>query len=276
VANKKCPKCGEDNPAEAVMCWACYTPLTAGASATMSPGAASGARTSPRGGGKTPAAMPATDEEKKKTDPRLFFAGGGLLVAGLAFVFFSGILGGGGGGDAGVTQTSGKPSFPGSSLRPSGGGNGPPVPFPPPPPPPPPPNGNTPPVQPVPAPYSVVVPPNPRFTTATLAITPTNQTGNAKDALGLAKAARQDLQSRGKWTITQIVVFPDRKSAGVFQEYMSGRRGAPLDRDNYSELADKNAWANATVYYTSTGNRESYYYPAVDPKNWWNDRQPNS
>ena len=26
---QKCPKCGEENPAEAVMCWACYTPLSA-------------------------------------------------------------------------------------------------------------------------------------------------------------------------------------------------------------------------------------------------------
>jgi len=29
VDEKDCPKCGEDNPEEAVMCWACYTPLGA-------------------------------------------------------------------------------------------------------------------------------------------------------------------------------------------------------------------------------------------------------
>ena len=28
--NHKCPKCGEESPADAVMCWACYTPLGAG------------------------------------------------------------------------------------------------------------------------------------------------------------------------------------------------------------------------------------------------------
>ena len=28
---KKCPKCGESNPPEAVMCWACYTPLSGSA-----------------------------------------------------------------------------------------------------------------------------------------------------------------------------------------------------------------------------------------------------
>lgn len=29
--HQDCPKCGEDNPIEAVMCWACYTPLGSGA-----------------------------------------------------------------------------------------------------------------------------------------------------------------------------------------------------------------------------------------------------
>ena len=32
-AQKQCPKCGEKNPAEAVMCWACYTSLSGGAMA---------------------------------------------------------------------------------------------------------------------------------------------------------------------------------------------------------------------------------------------------
>ncbi len=35
--NQKCPHCGEENPAEAVMCWTCYTPLRAGKASAPRP-----------------------------------------------------------------------------------------------------------------------------------------------------------------------------------------------------------------------------------------------
>jgi len=271
VANKKCPKCGEDNPAEAVMCWACYTPLTAGAGAAMSPGAGSGATALPRSSAR-PGAVQPDEKEKKKVDPRLFFVGGGLLVAGVIFAFTTGLFGGSGGGDVGAPPadptgptngpSSGTPTRPMSGspqVMTPGSPPGPPVSS----------GGGGGSIVAQPAPYSVVVSPNPRFRTAVQAITPTNQISSDKEAVGLAKAARENLQKSGKWTNTQIVVFSNRQSASAFQQYMNDRRGAPLDKDNYAELAQQNAWTGAAAYYTSTGNSEHVYYPSQNPKGWW-------
>jgi len=256
------------------MCWACYTPLTAGAGANMTPGAGSGATTLPRGGARPGMAQP-EEKEKKKLDPRLFFVGGGLLVAGVIVAFTTGLFGGGSGGDVGAppvdptASTNGRPasfptrptmgSGPVSVIGPPSGpstSSGP--------------SSSSIPAQP--APYSVVVSPNPRFATAVQAITPTNQISSNGEAAGLAKAARQNLQKSGKWTSTQIVVFTDRQSAGAFQQYMNDRRGAPLNDDNYQELSDLKAWAGAAVYYTSTGNSEHVDYPSQNPTGWWNKR----
>jgi hypothetical protein len=74
VASKKCPKCGEDNPAEAVMCWACYTPLSAaggaplGATAAMSAGALAQGPMGKAGSGPTPVEG---EKEKKPVDPKI-------------------------------------------------------------------------------------------------------------------------------------------------------------------------------------------------------------
>jgi len=256
------------------MCWACYTPLTAGAGAAMAGASSAGATTLPRSSARPGVAQP-DEKEKKKTDPRLFFVGGGLLVAGVIFAFTTGLFGGSGGGDVGTA-----PADPGAStnrppgappFRPSGGGG---------------PVGNptTPTfnggggggssqtIAPQPAPYTVLVAPNPRFETAVQAIAPTNQISSNNQAAGLAKTARQNLQKSGKWTNTQIVVFSDRQSASAFQQYMNDRRGAPLGPDNYQELAQQDAWKGAAVYYTSTGNAEHVYYPSVNPQTWWNSR----
>jgi len=270
VANKKCPKCGEDNPAEAVMCWACYTPLTAGAGAAMGAGARSGATTFPASG-----AMPHAggaqggEQEKKKTDPRLFFVGGGLLVAGLIFAFTSGLIGGGGGAppsEAGPVATD-----------PPGTGQGPvtvivpqsPVPIQPVvggPTQPQQPTGPT--IAPVPARYRVVVPPSPKYPTATLAIAPT--TPGAPAGPGLAKSARQQYQKSGKWSGYQIAVFSQAEDATAFRDYMNTRRGAPLGPQQYAELTSSNAFKGASTFYTFRDNRENYYSPSTSP-NWWNN-----
>ncbi|RYG70864.1 hypothetical protein EON80_06595 [bacterium] len=65
MASKKCPKCGEDNPAEAVMCWACYTPLSGGpAVGSMSTATASLAAKGPVG--KGPVGVPGVEEDSGK------------------------------------------------------------------------------------------------------------------------------------------------------------------------------------------------------------------
>ena len=237
------------------MCWACYTPLTAGAGASMGAGARGGATTFPQSGtmpgGMGAASAPVDEREKKKIDPRLFFAGGGLALAGLILAFTSGAFGGNSnkGEDFGVQQSE---TMSGGSVTIPGGN--PSVPLPPPPPPPP--NnggggGQTQTQQP--AVYSMIVPPNPRYKVATMAITAApGQSGNGAT---LARKAQQDLQRTGKWTSFQIAVYTDANSPGAtaFRDYVNARRGAPLSQQDISNLQAQNAWVGATAFYQSGG-----------------------
>lgn len=257
------------------MCWACYTPLTAGAGAAMSAGVPGGATTFPRSGtmpGAGPGAgagpAPAGEGEKKKVDPRLFLIGGGLLFAGFVTAYNSGMIGGSTPAispiDAplNVATSSGFPGTISSSSVP-----------PPPPVPPPAPSAPQDPQRPLLPPpadaYTVFVPPSTHYTTATLAITPNAPLTSNGAAVSLAKKARLNLQQSRRWTNFQIVVYSDGKSAGAgaFQQYMNDRRGAPLNPQNYSELASKNAWSGAVIYYESMGGSEHVFQPSGSP-NW--------
>lgn len=103
MASKKCPKCGEDNPAEAVMCWACYTPLSG--SAPLGAGLTGAAGTLPKGAG-SPVGVPLTEEPAKKgLDPKAIGIGAFLLVGVIAAVMMSGMMGGGGGEEGGASPT---------------------------------------------------------------------------------------------------------------------------------------------------------------------------
>lgn len=270
MANKKCPKCGEDNPAEAVMCWACYTPLTASAGAAMGAGpgmGGGGTATMQRAG---TAIIPGADDgaAKKQIDPRIFFVAGGLLLAGLLVAFTQGMFSGGGGDgmtvDSGGSNTAAPStpsnfrSIPGTTVSTGSPGAS---------------QGTAPntdaPVSAPTQPWTMVVSPSPRFTTATFAIAPSQPGISPEDAKTMARNARQQYISNGKWTSMQIVVFSTADSGQTFKQYMSERKGQPLGPNDYASLAQSGAWNNAVVYYETINNGERARFPSKNPTNWW-------
>ena len=264
MANKKCQKCGEDNPAEAVMCWACYTPLTAGAGASMGAGMG-GATTMPRPGGPMgiPGAGVVDDgNRKKEIDPKLYLLGGLLVVGAFVGLFMSGVLGGSAPAAPpliDVQTSSTERTFTTSGV--SG-----PVVIPPPPAPPTNDNGQRPP--PPQQSYTAIVAPNPKYTTATFGIVPAQPVG-AEDAKNLARKARQDMAANGKWLNSQIFVFTDSASSTAFKQYMNARKGEPLGPNDYANLAGQDAWKGATLFYESRGNKEKTATPSANPRSWW-------
>ena len=268
MANKKCPKCGEDNPAEAVMCWACYTPLTAGAGASMGAGiGGAGAATMPRSGpmGVPGAGVPNDGQRKKEVDPKLYLLGGLLVVGLIVGVLMSGILGSSAAPDS--TLINVLPAAPSDNGFGTRGGAAAPIQLPPPPAPSGGGGGGGGGQQQQPS-YTAVVSPNPKYTTATFGIVPA-QPVNAAGAANLARAARQDMAANGKWTNTQIFVFTDNNSATIFKQAMNARKGMPLGPNDFATMAVQGAWAGATLFYESRGNKEKTSSPAANPRSWW-------
>lgn len=270
MATKKCPKCGEENPAEAVMCWACYTPLAGGAAAV-----AGGGLVTPRGGAAavTPAGTAAAQEEQKSAvDPKIFIVVGLLIGAAIIGSFTTGIIGGGGKSDAGTTVDVNQVDDGGDT------GVGEPIPAPRVPAPAP-----QPPVFPsVPdstgqtqvAPQTkVVVPPDPRQTVGTMGIVLNSPNVSTRQALALAKFAKQQFEPGGKWKGMQVVVFNNQEAAVIFRKYQAQRQGKPLTASQYQELADQGLWSNVPAYYETRGKTEYPYSPSASPKNWWAGRR---
>lgn len=115
----------------------------------------------------------------------------------------------------------------------------------------------------------MVVAPSPRYTTATFAIAPAQPGISQGDAVTMARNARQQYLSSGKWTSMQIVVFATAEGGQGFKQYMSDRKGQSLNRNDYAVLAQSGSWNNAVVFYESVGNSEKPYYPSKSPNNWW-------
>lgn len=264
MAQKKCPKCGEDNPAEAVMCWACYTPLSGGA-ATAGPPTRGGVPGPP--GSQAPGGEP-TEKKKMELDPKMIGIVAFLVVGGgLAVVMNTGILSGGGGEDDGGTPSAPAapadppPADPNAGQAPPGPGAAPAFIA----------SANLPAPQPL--PYTTVVPPNGRFATGTVGILPTNTAITPIQAGSLARFARTQYLRRGKWKAMQIVVFTDANTARLFADFQARKRGAPLTQADYRQLADANIWRNTSAYLQSAGKSERIDYPSKSPYSWWQNNR---
>lgn len=250
VNKKQCPKCGEENPAEAVMCWACYTPLS-GSGASASGAAAGGAA----------AAAPATayeDGEKKKIPPwQLGVIGVGLLLV-VGIGVRSMMPGSSSEADAGLdspppgmdpaqpSQNGGASPAPSSPTPTPGGGGS---------------------VAPAEAPYKIVVPPNPKMATATMAIVPTDSNASGPQAASYAAYVRRQFGTTSSWKTIYIYVFSDEKAADAFGEYMRKRRGAPLSTSDYATLS--NLWGSTLARYEYSSGKERVVYPSKNPSGWW-------
>ena len=263
MATKKCPKCGEENPAEAVMCWACYTPLAGGAAA-----AAGGGLVTPRGGAAavTPAATAASaDAEKTAIDPKIFVVVGLLIAAAIIGSFTTGLIGGKSNSDAApdVTQVTnnfgdvGPPPPPIQQVAPpsiqpptNNGGGG----------------GNTQVTSPQ---FKILVPPDPRQPVGTMGIVVNTPNISPAQALAMAKSAKQSVEAGGKWAGIQVVVFNNQDAAVAFRKYQAQRKGARLTAYQYQDLANQGVWSSVPVYYETRGKTGRPYYPANNPKGWW-------
>ncbi|PQV64960.1 hypothetical protein B1R32_103230 [Abditibacterium utsteinense] len=250
------------------MCWACYTPLTAGASlgAGMAGGPAA-VTAMPNSPASRPINVPGSAEEpqKKSIDPKIIGVGAFLIVAGLAAFLMSGAMGGNSTGETtgGTDPTPNTimerppsgPSGP-SALLPSlgnPGGN----------------PGGAPPA-PVALPFTTITPPNPQFETGTMGILVATNVSPTQ-AAGFARFAR-DQNSRGKWTKMQICVFTNKTAADAFASYQKGRRGAPLTNNDFAQLASNGVWNGAPAFLESRGKQERIFSPAQSPNAWWQRR----
>lgn len=258
---KKCPKCGEMNPGEAVMCWACYTPLAGGAG-----GAVAGAD----GAGGTAAMSTPTiisDEgEKKPVEKWQIALIGVALLLGVGFGVRS-MIGGETGGDDGtgtadnmgtITTTVVDPGNGGAPVAPPSPGTTTTVPNPG--------MGGGGPVAPEPAPYTVVSPANPQSDWGVLGIVPTVPNITPQRAASLAAAAYKQFKNNG-WKAMHIYVFADNQAGQVFSDFQLPRRSAALGAGDYGQLTQ--LWPRCLVRYEVNGPRARVHYPSKQPNSWW-------
>ena len=259
---KKCPKCGESNPPEAVMCWACYTPLSGGAVATAGGAATATARS------KAPARPDkarSDDDDKDKTAIAPWQIGAVvlalLLVGGFAFMVTSR-----GSTDDGAPLGGGAPiKPPGSDMTrlvvPGAGASSSNISV-----------GITNGTVQMPqqssnqASYRITTPPGRDVEWPSIGIMPSTGVSTTQ-AAALAKAAFQQVARGRSWKGAYVYVFSDRDAATAFQNFQKTRRGAPLQNSDYSTLSE--VWPKTLVRYEYNNGNEDIRYPGSNTSDWW-------
>ena len=122
-------------------------------------------------------------------------------------------------------------------------------------------------VTPTEAPYKIVVPPNPRMATATMAIVPTDRNVSGSQAASYAAYVRRQLGATSRWSTIYIYVFSDETAAKTFGDFMRQRRGAPLSSSDYATLS--NLWSSTLARYEYSRGKERVLYPSKNPSGWW-------
>ena len=245
MKQKKCSKCGENNPTEAVMCWSCYTPLSESNSASgiVDPDAM------PLLGGDVAAKKPAQPWQLGVIGvfvvimlviaARSFMSPGDVIIPPAPPKQNETIIP----PDNNVTQ-----SQPQSQVEVVQSMTIP---------------------QPEPtSPFTLVAPPYPDVEWATMAIVPSKPNLSAADAAKLAGFARQQVVD-GRWKGLTIYVFADQQSAQVFRDYQSRRRGQFLMPADYLALRATNIWPKAMAVYDYSKGRAAVRYPSSNPNAWW-------
>ena len=254
---KKCPKCGEMNPPEAVMCWACYTPLTG--TAAVAP---------PVAGGRSVAPAASKDEKEKPKIP-VWQLGviGAAVVGGL---IYGGMMMFGGSpapemptdplGNTPKFNPPGRPvSNPPVNVNVTGGplgtgGN----------------SGGGGPVEKPSVSYTTVVLPSTRYDEGTMAILSNDPSVSPQQAQLQAKFARAGMTNASRWAKLHIFVFSDSATAQTFATYQIRRGNQPLTSSDYAELSS-NVWPKTPVHLIYINGRQFGRpdQPAQRPNNWW-------
>lgn len=248
---KKCPKCGELNPPEAVMCWACYTPLSGD------------------GGSAAAAPRPAVQSEEREKPGFATWQIGLVVVVLLGAIGFGAktFLGSSSEEDGDMPAPT-APDRPGPRNNIGGNNNtntnfNSSIPSP---------SPGTQPVQPA-TPqtgsYSVVASPNPKYTWGVIGIVPSDPNTTTDQAAQMAAGMRQKMMSNNKkWAKLHIYVFKDRQTGNTFRKYQTGRKGAPLDGPDYQNLSG-NVWPNTLIRYEYDRGVEGVQIPQQNPTAWW-------
>jgi hypothetical protein len=259
-AQKQCPKCGEKNPAEAVMCWACYTSLSGGAMAAP-------AGAGPVGGAIAAGTMDDAGDKKKIEPKQLAIIGVGLVVAlGFAAKTMMGsgaapedvmpdisATGSSGGSSTTTTSTSSSSSSSTSTTPAATGPN---------------PGGpaaaaaDAPPF-----PYRLAVGPNPGSKWATMAIVPNKGAMKESEAKALAEFAYRYQQKSRKFPVVEIFVINSSQDADTFAEYQNKRRGDQMGAGDYQAL--RQVWGNTPVRYLNVNGRATVSSPQRNPDAFW-------
>ena len=250
---KRCPKCGEENPPDAIVCWACYTPLTN----TVHVGAGG----QPAGQRQSRAAqtIDEDDEDERKLGAQPWQIG--VIAIGLIFALFTVgrnfLPSGSSDGDMAPPMEApmdvpapsggGAPTAPTSSYTPN--------------------NSSVPAPQKL--PFTIAVAPNPNITIGTMAIVPTDSNISTSQAASLASFTRSQFTQMKRWKKLYIFVFRDRRSAQQFANYQRSRRGAPLGDSDYRNLT--NLWGSALSCYEYNQGSERIYTPTNNPSGWWSN-----
>lgn len=260
MSQKKCPKCGEGNPVEAVMCWACYTPL-------------SGASSNAAGAAATPPINAAPSGEKTKKEIPKWQMGviGVAVLGGVGFAVMT-LMGGGSAAGTEVAEVAADAAkavtavtkkttvTTTTTILPP---NAPVV--------------AAPAIAPAPAVtatgqmrFTLSTPPRRGIPWGTMAIVPTDSAAS-QDAAGLAATASRNMAKTGRWEGLYVFVFQDNATAQKFRRYQRERGGQPLEDSDYSALQE--IWSNTLLRYDYTRNGyESMRYPAKNPSGWWNGK----
>jgi hypothetical protein len=256
VNQKKCPKCGENNPAEAVMCWACYTPLSGGGAVAAGAGAATAS-----GAVAAPGTAVAHEESNKKAIPPWQI---GVIVVALLLGIGFGVSQFMGGSSSDVIEGPGGTEYSAPLAEPINPGSEPPPQVSGPAPEPGPVTGG--PVQPEFAPFDMIAPPNINSQWGVMAIVPTRSGVDGRKAVALAAFARRAFQNP-RWRAVHVYVFADRQAALQFKEYQRNRQSEVLGAGDMAALS--NLWSRCVVRYEFNGGRENVRYPSRNPSGWW-------
>ena len=244
---KRCPKCGEENPPEAVMCWACYTPLSA---------AGAGAASAKRSSSSAQSLGDDEDEDRKPSAQPWQIA---VIAIGLIFALFwvgKNFLPSGSSDDTlpaasepGAMPEPGSAPAPAAQTSTSTG------------------TSSAAAVTPQKLPFTIAVSPNPNITVGTMAIVPTTPNISTSQAASLASFTRSQFAQTKRWNKLYIYVFRDQQSAKQFADYQRPRRGAPLSNSDYSNLTA--LWGSALSCYEYDNGSERVYTPSDNPSGWW-------
>ncbi|MBV9868110.1 MAG: zinc ribbon domain-containing protein [Abitibacteriaceae bacterium] len=259
---KKCPKCGENNPPEAVMCWACYTPLSGGAVAPAMAGGAVG----PRGPGGPPGAgtLAAPGDAPSggiSVQPWMYAVGGVVLLV-ILVIGAKALFGGGDtSGDvppvsAGSSSTTSSYPSTGSSRTSSPSVAGPAVAAPA--------STGSPAGNAVPMKFSIGAVPNPNESIGVVGIASTEPISPGQ-AGGVAKYARTVFANANHYDQLQIYVFRDQQANARFKEFQAGHRNAPLSEADFVNLND--LWPDTLAVYVFSKGGEKVYVPSNG--NWY-------